>query len=161
MSKLENYPDHRALKYFRTFLNGQTNPKPEWSSRSGAQQTSMVEIDGAEFCLYCARPGLPIQGNDFTVIGHCCACTAAMDEVEFIQGYREILKEQEHTRQTYLKNKPTPSEDAVEKIFSLMYVKSFVERFRSVKEIPSTDERIKALIETKPTVKIKSSLDNL
>lgn len=58
--------------------------------------THKILIDGDYYCPYCGESMYPIQDKyTLEVIGHCCICQGAKDEIEYEQKKKELDKKHE------------------------------------------------------------------
>ena len=62
--------------------------------------THYILIDGDCYCPYCGEPMFCIQDKEsLDVIGHCCICQGARDEIEYENKKREL--EKRHKEELY------------------------------------------------------------
>lgn len=62
--------------------------------------THSILIDGDYYCPYCGKPMFCIQEKEtLIIIGHCCICQGARDEIEYENKKREL--EKKHKEELY------------------------------------------------------------
>lgn len=90
---LEDHVDERSYEFFMFDYQG----KKTWNSQAeGAKPTLTIDArssGGSIVCGYCGRKALPIQNHILRVMGHCCVCKDAMDQLE-IENEEEKVKEE-------------------------------------------------------------------
>ena len=55
--------------------------------------THSIQINGDRYCPYCGETMYPIQNNKtLSIIGYCCICQSARDEIEYEKKKKELEK---------------------------------------------------------------------
>jgi len=95
----EEHVDERARQFFQWGYSGDGNSYHWNSLAKGLKPTLTLESRLGNYCGYCGRRALPIQGEKGDLYsrdkkyfskGHCCVCRDAMDELE-IEHQKEQL----------------------------------------------------------------------
>lgn len=95
-------PTENIRKYFKHNYN-------RWyynTSNGEITQTQGIIINDSMFCPYCTEEMLHLQDNNLEVIGRCCLCDGALNEMQYTKEAAQ-LKEEYNQKENELKVKYT------------------------------------------------------
>lgn len=121
MKGLPEHCDKRAEKFF-----GFSFGDRYWDSGHPELASTRVLQGGQPVCAYCGKSAYPIQaglavprfdrdGEDYSVTGYTCVCSAAMDEVAHRALVNQMLERHEEELEELSNSAPKPSQEVFEK----------------------------------------------